>query len=266
MKAALAFLTLAMLAMVAPAHAAPANSLQVLDRDDRFDTSLLRIDEAAHLGGTVPDVSVITLAGQHSLYELIGAKPTILLLAYYSCGHSCPVTIRGLAGVDIAARTDDYQVLVLSFDPEDSQAAMKGVRSSLESVPPNWTFGILPDGANRQLTDAVGYKYFFSERDQLYVHPAVLVFLSPEGRVMRYLYGAEPQADDVELALIESRGRAPRLNELVDMVKLTCFQFDQSRSRYVLHPTVIFGGAGFALLGLVGLATLASKKTSRGVQ
>jgi hypothetical protein len=48
------------------------------------------------------------------------------------------------------------------------------------------------------------------------------------------------------------------------MFKLSCFQFDASRSRYVLHPTVIFGGAGIAMLGLVGLATLASRKHSLG--
>ena len=64
---------------------------------------------------------------------------------------------------------------------------------------------------------------------------------------MRYLYGSEPRAEDIELALIESRNRVQRLNEWVDMLKLTCYRYDPARSRYVLHPTLIFGGIGLGL-------------------
>ncbi len=70
----------------------------------------------------------------------------------------------------------------------------------------------------------------------------------------------------MELALIESRNRSPALNEIIDMVRLTCFQYDASKSRYVLHPTIIFGGAGFGLLGFVGLVAFAYKKDPEGGQ
>jgi hypothetical protein len=83
---------------------------------------------------------------------------------------------------------------------------------------------------------------------------------------MRYLHGTEPREQDIKLALIESRNRVPRMNELFDTVKLTCFQFDASRSRYVLHPTLIFGGAGIGVLGIAGLVTLAFKRDSKGEQ
>ncbi len=263
MRAAPAILLASLLA-AGPAQGASVNTMRDLERSDRLDTALLRVDEMEHLGKRVPDVQVITADGARSLHELMAGKPTILLLAYYSCGHTCPATIRSLADLQLDEARDDYQVVILSFDPADELAGMQGVAGSLDGVPDNWTFGILPEGENVRLTESVGFRYFFSERDQLYVHPAVLIFLSPEAEVMRYLYGAQPRASDVELALIESRNRAPRLNEFVDMLKLTCFQFDSSRSRYVLHPTIIFGTAGFALLGLVGLTTLASRKTSRG--
>ena len=141
---------------------------------------------------------------------------------------------------------------------------MAHVRSTLDNIPANWTFGLLPEGENTRLTESVGFNFFYSERDQMFLHPSVLVFLSPEGEVMRYLYGNEPRSRDVELALIESRNREPRLNEIVDMVALTCFQFDATGSRYVLHPTLIFGAAGIGVLALCGLATLASRKDSIG--
>ena len=48
----------------------------------------------------------------------------------------------------------------------------------------------------------MGFRFFYSETDQVFVHPAVLVFLSPEREVMRYLYGL-PAPGDVDLALID---------------------------------------------------------------
>jgi protein SCO1/2 len=234
----------------------------VLD-EDRFDESLLEIDESLHLGRTVPDVEVLTADGSHSLTEIISDRPTIVLLAYYSCGHVCPTTVRNLAETRLTADPSDYQVLVLSFDGRDTLETMAGVAAQAGDAD-NWQFGLLSAADIPRLTESVGFRFFFSERDQLFVHPAVLVFLSPEREVMRYLYGTEPRAGDIELALIESRNRQPRLNEISDLIRLTCFQFDATRSRYVLHPSLIFGGAGFGVLGLVGLAALASRKTSTG--
>lgn len=238
--------------------------MRALDQAGDFDAGLLRIDEAAYLGKAVPDVTVITEEGERGLAELIGGKPTIVLLAYYGCGHSCPVTMRNLRATNVGMGREDYRVLVLSFDVRDTLDSLRAARDALGEVPDNWSFGLLGEEEARRLTESVGFRFFFSERDQVFVHPAVLVFLSPQAEVMRYLFGAEPRAQDIDLALVESRDRAPRLGEVVDMLMLSCFQFDATRSRYVLHPTVIFGGAGIGLLGLVGIAVLASRKNSLG--
>ncbi len=234
--------------------------------DDQFDTSLLRVDEATHLSTSVPNVTVLTAAGPRELYDLIDEKPTIVQLAYFSCRHTCPMTLRNLAQLDIDASSSDYQMIILSFDVNDTVDTMQAAQSTLDHVPENWTFGLLPAQDITRLTESVGFDFFYSEPDQTFVHPAVLVFLSPKGEVMRYLYGIDPRREDVELALIESRDRKPALNEFVDMVRLTCFQYDASKSRYVLHPTVIFGGAGFGLLGLVGLVAFTYKKDPEGGQ
>ncbi len=229
-----------------------------------LDTALLRVDEANYLGKTVPDVSIVTKSGSEKLFEIMDGQPTVLVLSYYTCGHVCPLTVQNLSRLRIDADAAGYRVVILSFDVKDTLQTMASVTASLDEVPDNWTFGLLPAAESERLTESVGFKFFFSERDQTFVHPSVLTFLSPEGEVMRYLYGTEPREQDVELALIESRNREPYLNEIVDMVALTCYQFDATGSRYVLHPTLIFGAAGIGVLGLCGLATLASRKDSRG--
>lgn len=237
---------------------------RTVEIDGQFDTALLRVEEGRYLGKTVPDVKIVTEFGEKLLSAVAGDKPTIVVLAYFTCGHTCPITLQNLVQMQIDAPHSDYNVVVLSFDEKDSLMTMAHVKSTIDRIPENWTFGLLQDGESGRLTSSVGFKFFFSEQDQNFVHPAVLVFLSPEREVMRYLYGAETRGEDVELALIESRNRAPRLNEIVEMVKLTCFQFDKSRSRYSLHPTLIFGAAGVGILGLVGLAALVTKRDLTG--
>ena len=242
----------------------PAGAFRSIERDERFDAGALQIDEALYLGAVATDVQVHTQSGIVRLSDLTKRKPTVLLLAYYSCGHSCPTTIRNLAETDAETSTEDYEVLVLSFDPRDTLESLEAVQATLPTVPDNWTFGLLAQGENTRLTDSIGFNFYFSEKDQFFVHPAVLIFLTPERQVTRYLYGARPRAKDVELALTESRIGQARLNDFVDMLMLTCFQFDTSQSRYVIHPTILFGGAGLGVLGLVGLVTLTSRKHSRG--
>ncbi|MCP4943458.1 MAG: SCO family protein, partial [Planctomycetaceae bacterium] len=159
--------------------------------DDQLDTSLLRVDEARHLGAAVPNVTVLTADGPRELYDLIDEKPTIVQLAYYSCTHTCPMTLRNLASLGVDESSSDYQMIVLSFDVNDTVETMQAVQSTLDHVPDNWKFGLLPAEDVTRLTESVGFNFFFSERDQTFVHPAVLVFLSPQGEVMRYLYGID---------------------------------------------------------------------------
>lgn len=251
-------------AIAALVVALPASGSRSLETQDEFDPGLLRVQEELYLGRNVPDVAVVTDAGTENLSTLIAGQPTILVLAYFTCGNACPLTIQNLARVLPANTATEYRVLVLSFDVKDNMETLRHAKSMVGAERPEWTFGLLSAESGEELTGSVGFKFFFSERDQLFVHPAVMVFLSPEGEVMRYLYGTSATARDIELALIESRNRMPRLNEVVDLVRLTCFQFDGNRSRYTLHPAIIFGGVGIAVLAMTGLVALTYKPTAKG--
>ena len=85
---------------VAAALAAAAPAAAQYNRpapQDAFDPALLRIDESRFLGQTVPDVEVMTESGPVRLHSLIAGRPTILLLAYYTCDGPCPTTIQNMA-------------------------------------------------------------------------------------------------------------------------------------------------------------------------
>ncbi|MBI1865185.1 MAG: SCO family protein [Nitrospirae bacterium] len=231
---------------------------------DAFDPNALRIDEGWHLGQTVPDVSVQTESGQSRLYDLIDGRPTILILAYYTCHGPCPTTIRNLLEAVRPLEGGNYRVLVLSFDKNDTLENMRRVVRTVGPVPSSWTFGLLSPEDSQRLTQAVGFTFFFSERDRAFIHPTVLTFLSPNREVTRYLYGTSPREQDIRLALAESRDRIGRLNELVDMAALVCYRYDPSRSRYVIHPALIFGGIGLGVLGVTGIVSFMYGRSPKG--
>lgn len=254
---------------LAAALAAAAPAAAHLNRpapQGAFDPALLRIDEGRYLGQPVPDVTVTTESGPARLHALIADRPTMLLLVYYACHGPCPTTIQNMARALRAVDAPGHRVVVASFDANDTLESLGHVKSTLERMPDSWTFGLLSREESARLTQSVGFTFFFSERDRAFIHPNVLVFLSPRAEVMRYLYGAEPRVQDIELALIEARNRVQRLGDWVDMARLTCYRYDPARGRYVLHPALIFGGIGLGVLGMTGLLAFSYKRDPRGEQ
>ena len=170
-----------------------------------------------HLSRKIPgEVSFIDEAGQAvSLQSLLG-KPTILALVYYECPGICTPLLNNL--VDTLDRSDltagkDYQVLTISFDPKDTPtlAAKKKanyLKQSHRSIPPDaFRFLTGDQAAIDKITEAVGFHYTVTGKD--FNHPGVLTILSPDGKVMRYLYGVNFMPFDIKMAVIEASQSQP---------------------------------------------------------
>ena len=131
-------------------------------------------------------------------------KPTILSLVYLSCDHVCPQVLGGLAVALPSLKMSpgkDYQLITISFDAQDDPATAlqkkaNYIKATGMSFPKNaWKF-LTGDGENiARITDAVGFRF---QRDlHGFIHPVVLVFLSPSRvitgyhYVSRYQYGVE---------------------------------------------------------------------------
>jgi protein SCO1 len=122
-------------------------------------------------------------------------RPTILTLVYYHCSHICPQMLFGLS--EVLSKIDlvpgrDYQIITLSFDdtdtPGDARAQkinyIKAINRDFPAV--SWKF-LTGDKENiKKISDAVGIKY--RQVMHGFVHPEVLIFLSPEGKITRYLH------------------------------------------------------------------------------
>ncbi len=240
------------------AAALPAGPQAAAERSE-LDPRVLRIDEPRHLGTRLdPELLLRDPEGRSFRLGDLYGKPLVLVLAYYGCDGVCPTIARNLErtleGMERFRPGRDFRVLTVSFDRHDTpERARAFLARSRARALPGWTLAVLADPADiRRLTDAVGYRYFWSVQDRMFVHPNAYVVLSPEGRIVRYLYGLRIGPRDLELALIDANWeRITESGRVLDIVAGVCFSYSYADGRYVLNYP-LFAGVGALALG-VGL-------------
>lgn len=244
------------------AAAAPAFAQTKREPESEIDPSLFRIDEAKYLGTKV-DAS-LALTDDQGRPFVLGDKmglPLIMVLSYYQCDGTCSVVnadLKRLLGeVDRVAMGKDYRVVTVSFDPKDTTDTLAAFHKGLD-VPSawdaGWTFALAADAAGlRRMTDSIGFKYFWSPRDRTFFHPGVFVVMSPEGRVVRYLYSLSTEAKDVELALIDAlQGKVAAPSQLINYAVSLCYSYNYAEGRYTVNIPM-FVGMGSLAFGVIVL-------------
>ncbi|MFN3598686.1 MAG: SCO family protein [Aquificaceae bacterium] len=225
-----------------------------------FDASIMQIEEEKYLGNKVANITFTTEDGKiHKLYDFIKAKPTALILAYYTCDAACPLIVKS----SLEATKDlgkDANLLVLSFDKEDRLEDIKKFKSQLGVSNPKWTFGIMSEEDIKRLTQSLGYKFFYSRQDRVFVHPNVVIFIAPDGKIVRYLYGISPKEKDLRIALAEAETFRITKNTIVDVAYMVCYRYDPNTGKYGLNPAIIFAFGGLMLGSLTLLHAVVKRK------
>ncbi len=227
-----------------------------------FDPSVLKVKEDAFLGKVVPDTKMTDDDGNTFSLSKYKGKPLLLSIIYFRCATSCPVLNEGLSEAlsNISLKLgDDYNVITLSIDDKETPADAQWFRKNLtvkmkDKIPQNfnkWVFATADAAEVKRITEATGYRFFYSVQDKLFVHPNVYIFLSPEGVITRYIYGLYPPAIDIRLGLVEAgRGKVGKTS-LLNTVALVCYKYDAAIGGYKLDLLRLFAGVGV----LVGLLT-----------
>jgi protein SCO1/2 len=110
----------------------------------------------------------------------------------------------------------------------------------------------------QRLTNALGFN-FMKEGERDYLHSAVLIVLSPDGKITRYHNGTEFLPFNFKMSIIEAnKGLAePTINNLLEM----CFKYDPKGRTYVLDLLPIVGGTmTLTLLIFIGYLVFSSPK------
>lgn len=215
-----------------------------------------------HLGAQVPlDAVFRDEQGKSVRLAALVDRPTILCLVYYRCPGICSPLMSGvveaLEGVNLEPGAA-YRVLSVSFVPTETPDLAGEKRANYlaafrKPFPPEaWRFLTGRKESVDALTDAVGFRYQ-RDGDGEYTHPGVLVFLSPGGKIVRYMAGLTFLPMDVHMALLEAA--AGRISPGIRKALLYCYRYDPSKQTYtfsILRVAAFSTAAGaFLVLGVL---------------
>jgi len=261
------------LAACVTALAGPAQAQWSPYSESEVDPSLFRIDEGRFLGVKPdPALSFRDDKGQAFTFGEMTGQPLVLVLSYYNCDGTCSVVNKDLGellkGVNGQVPGRDYRILTVSFDPHDTAETLAKFRAKFDVPAPilaAWRFALPANGDDaKRLADSIGFKFFWSPRDKVFLHPGVFAFLSAEGRVVRYLYSANSRPLDVELALIDAKQNQIKPGEILDLALSVCYSYNYKEGKYTLNIP-LFIGFGSLLFGILSLlvSILAYKRRAR---
>jgi protein SCO1 len=181
-------------------------------------------------------------------------KPSILTLNYFRCSGICTPLLNGLADAINQIPLEpgkDFLVITVSFDPLDtpevaSQKRINYLKQMKRPFPPAaWRFLTGTAQATRQVTDSVGFR--FQAVDGGFTHAGVIMALSPQGKVSRYLYGMSFVPADLQMAIQEAA--TGQVRPSISPVLELCYTYDPQGKRYVLNVTRVAGAVILLLAG-----------------
>ncbi len=231
-----------------------------------LDPSAFKIDEDKYLGKTLPDIKMLDEYNNAISLSKFSGKPLIISLIYFTCPHVClplnEVLSDAAAKINDLRLGDDYNILTLSFSKYDTPQRAKDFRRNLgrkarmPQNPEKWVFATAAEDEIKRLTDATGYRFFYSSEDNVFAHPSVYIFISPDGKIMRYLYGANLDAFDVKMALLESAKGKIGKTAVSNLVTLVCYKYDAKLGGYTIDVTALFASVGGVMVLMTGVISL----------
>jgi protein SCO1/2 len=194
------------------------------------------------------------------LGEYFGKRPVVMIFAYYECPMLCTQVINGLASalsVISLKPGDDYDVVVVSFDPKDtpaSAAARKAVfveRYGRGDAAAGSHFLSGRQDEITRLTNAAGFRYVWDEQTSQFAHPSGVIVLTPDGRLARYLFGIEYGPRDLRFGIVEASNG--KVGNPADALLLYCYHYDPMTGRYGLVIMRALRLAGIATVLALGI-------------
>jgi protein SCO1/2 len=253
---------MAALLVAAPAAADPVSSSEVVDRMEPVPRQLRGVDVSERLGQSLPkSLGFRDASGKPvTLGEFFDGKhPVLLTLNYSNCPMLCSMQLNGLVqglkqvewGIN-----HEYRIVTVSLDPEESVELTQRTQNRYltqygrPNAPGGWHFVAGSEANVKAYADAIGFSYRYDEARKEYAHPAAVVLASPDGRIMRYLYGIEYAPKTLRLGLVEaSEGR---IGTTLDRLILYCFHYDANEGRYAPVARNIMQVCGALFVALLG--------------
>lgn len=191
-------------------------------------------NERNTLGRNVPNVRLFDSGGrQFSLKDIMDGKPLVISPIYTRCTTACFTITDNLR--DAVARTEglgrDFRVISLSFDKRDSKEDLEKFRKQWALDGVNWIAAAGEEGEIKKILNAIDFQYIFDSDTGEFLHSNLVVVLTSDLRISRYLHGIQPKERDLRLSVMEAKKGTSRLSPF-DGFFLKCFKFDSATGTY----------------------------------
>lgn len=225
------------------------------------------VDVKEHLGAAIPhglsfkdEQGRPVALGQY----FDGKHPVILTFNYSNCPMLCSLMLNGLVkGLKELSYTpgEEFRIVTVSIDHQETpEHALKTQhRYMAEYARPGaesgWHFLTGSEENVKAYARALGFGFVYNEARKEYAHPSAMAVASPDGRIVRYLYGIEYPPSKLKLALLEAT--QGKIGNPFDRLILYCFHYDATEGRYApVAANIMRAGGAVAVLVLVSFLTL----------
>lgn len=188
-------------------------------------------------------------------------RPVILNLVYYTCPMLCNLVLNAQTAAlkQIPWMPgEEFEVVTISIDPRETFDLAKKKKaiylSDYDRPAPGWHFLTDYQDHAKALAAQVGFNYRWDPKQEQFAHPAIIMVLTPEGKISRYLYGIKFKPRDVRLALTEAA--AGKWSQTIDRILLFCYHYDPQSHSYTLFATNVMRGGGILTVLLLGFSIL----------
>jgi protein SCO1/2 len=166
-------------------------------------------------------------------------RPVLITLNYYRCRIVCSVQLDGLARalkeLDWTPGDENFRVVTVSLDPSEKSEDAAKKRATMASVVGkgddiDWQFLTGDQLHIAALAASLGVRYAYDAEQDQFAHPAVVMFLAPDGKIVQYIYGLTFDPADLKLALLDA-GEG-KIGSPMEKLYQSCFSYDADMGRY----------------------------------
>ncbi len=202
-----------------------------------------------------------------------GKRPIILSFNYSNCPNVCSIQLEkmaiSLSRIDLDVEKD-FQVISVSIDPNEQASRAREFKEKFTrfynrpDFDDGWHFLVGDEADIRMLASECGVTYKYIPEQKLYSHPPVFLLISPEGKIVRYIYGLDYEPITVKRALVEAaEGKiGSSINRLSFLTG--CYLYNPNSGTYTFQAIAIMriGGAATVIGLCIGLVPYWLKRRS----
>ena len=190
------------------------------------DTVRDNLAEEQGLFTLIADVQLRTTPAEFRLSELYARQPVLVALIFTRCNGICnPFLLQLSEHMRSLDPKEKFKVLVVSFDPRDSNADMERYARlfNLEKDE-RWVFATT--GQINELITSVGLLPTWDSTSQQFEHDALLVGVNGNGYITRKMEGMRDRKDMASMIKTMDGEFIPSYPLARDGVMFSCFTYD----------------------------------------